>query len=846
MNPSTFRCSAYDIPLALDNNLSSERGLDPRGAPSRNKIHAQESRHWTVAPMPLMEFMNDFLPMSEVPSCESLSTQDALSSVPLRADTPAELYQPLLAALDKKTEGESICPGFVFDAAARRSPHPHQLGYMKPHICLYRSENLETVLKSDPLSRKELAYAELIIEVTGDPTQDFFIDPETAEDATEEEHTSHELTTSSNDPRFREFVDRTLGQHISYIMEILARQCRVCFFSIALFGSRARLFRWDRSGCIVTESFDVRAQPELLCDFLWRFARSSDAGRGHDPTVHMASTKEEELFRQSIREHVRMQLDVDGDELEKAVSEHYEPSHVFVLYVLQQGANVANTKTVRHYLVSRPVVSPLFLAGKGTRGFWAVDTLSQRVVFLKDTWRNYGRSVEGDTLARMNEEGIRNIPSLVWHGNVPDFLSDGEPVQKDNFQMTMNDEYCRDQWRANIHGYKHSLRKHVHYRIVLGVVGYGLEHLKDTEELLHATYNVFQAMVDARQKDSRLHQDISTDNIILVREPGCSGPRKGYLIDWDVSCEADPSGTSYEAGRVGTWQFMSIATLGSSGRTRKHTFLDDMESLIYVVLYCGFLWLPHRLSREKLTTIMQQVFDDRLMDDNDLPYTGGIGKWDIRCYRHYPDAAGFDPAFKEWIDSMTEIYWPLADTSKRGPIDWTILGVPISQSWTAENVESFWTKFLNTHTLPRNDRVIHNNPRSTGDYYAGVAVISCPSYGCGSPRLTIPNPEPQATPASTSPAPAEANTASPLNSMLTVTPLPSEHRQGSPPREKTIPTKRKATSEDNVVSKHPRITSPSPGKRSRTALPNEIGELNSCFALESTRMPLYVAPLLFR
>lgn len=62
MNSSTLRrpAYAYDIHLALDDNLSGERGLDPRAAPSRNMIHAQESRHWTVASMPLREFHERF------------------------------------------------------------------------------------------------------------------------------------------------------------------------------------------------------------------------------------------------------------------------------------------------------------------------------------------------------------------------------------------------------------------------------------------------------------------------------------------------------------------------------------------------------------------------------------------------------------------------------------------------------------------------------------------------------------------------------------------------------------------------------------------------------------------
>ena len=85
-------------------------------------------------------------------------------------------------------------------------------------------------------------------------------------------------------------------------------------------GSRARLFRWDRAGCVATESFDIRTHPELLCDFLWRFSQTSNAGRGHDLTVEVATAAEEVLFHDCIRAHVRSQLALDGDDLAKAVS----------------------------------------------------------------------------------------------------------------------------------------------------------------------------------------------------------------------------------------------------------------------------------------------------------------------------------------------------------------------------------------------------------------------------------------------------------------------------------------------------------------------------------------------
>ena len=53
----------------------------------------------------------------------------------------------------------------------------------------------------------------------------------------------------------------------------------------------------------------------------------------------------------------------------------------------------------------------------------AVDVVTRQVVFLKDTWcDNPVNEVEGETLGRLQDLGVRFTPSLVWHGDVPNRL----------------------------------------------------------------------------------------------------------------------------------------------------------------------------------------------------------------------------------------------------------------------------------------------------------------------------------------------------------------------------------------------------------------------------------------
>ncbi|EIW53530.1 uncharacterized protein TRAVEDRAFT_87285, partial [Trametes versicolor FP-101664 SS1] len=250
----------------------------------------------------------------------------------------------------------------------------------------------------------------------------------------------------------------------------------------------------------------------------------------------------------------------------------------------QISVEASATPTVERYLVSRPVTSPLHLSGSATRGYWAVHVDTERLVFLKDTWRQ-DRELEGTVVAELNAVGVCNVPQFVSQGDVrPGML----PC------LSSTDRYYTQPWVCRIRGRRVSVSTRIHYRLVLGTVGYPLRQFKGTHELLHATYDVFQAMRDVSSKASRLHRDISIGNIILVKEPG-RDTRRGYLIDWETSSKFDSKGHSLDKNRAvsvtGTWKFMSAKVLRKPEQL--HTFGDDMESLLWVVHYCSLLYLPH-------------------------------------------------------------------------------------------------------------------------------------------------------------------------------------------------------------------------------------------------------------
>ena len=60
---------------------------------------------------------------------------------------------------------------------------------------------------------------------------------------------------------------KTRGQLISYAAAVMSRQHRTFLFSILICDHYARFFRWDRSGCIVSELFDLQEHPQYLAWF---------------------------------------------------------------------------------------------------------------------------------------------------------------------------------------------------------------------------------------------------------------------------------------------------------------------------------------------------------------------------------------------------------------------------------------------------------------------------------------------------------------------------------------------------------------------------------------------------
>ncbi|KAH9932692.1 uncharacterized protein BXZ73DRAFT_46678 [Epithele typhae] len=695
MNDTASDC-VYDIPTPL----SYGDYMKPERARLRARQHFKGNKHQVVGPMSPSVFMDKFCPVNELNSPNAfhrLSSRGAFNSIPAHAETSAEIFTPLAVALNKSTKHKSRCPGFTFDIAATRTLRQDRRGYMKPHICCYTPSNSETVRAAEVSSRIDLGYAEFFIHVSPDPSRDFFSDPP----SDLADRSMHEFLSSSSSHRRQRYIEDVFGQHMSYVAEVFTRQPRIFVFSASLHGSRARLFFWDRAGCVVSESFDIRKDPDILCEFLWRFSNRGDIGRGHDVTVQPALPEEEELFRDALRLYAATQIG-EGEDLEEEVNRHYAPGQIYATSILHQGFSSCDDNT-RRYVFSRPVVCSNELSPHGTRGYWAVDVATETIVFLKDTWRELTSKTEGDILRRLYDLGVRNIPSLVWQGDVPWVVRSAD-TRRTLLQTTLTNRHDTSSWRCPVDGTLSDVATRRHYRLILGTAGRPFSTVRGTKELLHASHDVFSAMRDALEKDSRVHRDISTGNIVLVTEEG-TDVRKGILIDWELSCTVDDDGNAEVYGRAGTWRFMSIRILDwAEPDEERHRFQDDMESLLWVVLYGALMWQPHNYSDDTLRDVMRDFFDSRIWLPLMKTYRGGVAK-NLHALNRgaLPDLRFDSGSLQQWFSMMMAYLSPLPTHAKKPKDKWTDHGF----------IHQFWTEFLDTPTLETANRVEHTPTDNT-------------------------------------------------------------------------------------------------------------------------------------
>lgn len=234
------------------------------------------------------------------------------------------------------------------------------------------------------------------------------------------------------EPAIADHRTKNRGQIISYAECLFAVQQRLAAFMLLVIGRRARFIRWDRSGSIVTTIFDYYLNWRFFVDVLWRVAHCSKLLLGFDPTAHRLSPDDPlyALMTELAAPHAG-----DIDHRERFLSPHEVPKQPFVFKYVRDAfrqslvekwprycVEVPHGKERRRFLICKPHFRAKGLAGRGTRGYVAVDCETKRFVWLKDAWRAHYVLVdcEGDILQRLKDAKVPRVPTLVCHGDIDD------------------------------------------------------------------------------------------------------------------------------------------------------------------------------------------------------------------------------------------------------------------------------------------------------------------------------------------------------------------------------------------------------------------------------------------
>lgn len=346
-------------------------------------------------------------------------------------------------------EGSPYCTGFAFRITAYNPDTRHGTkASFKPDICCYSVENLEAVRIKKPSSKTPSRYASqtsmrlaaLFFELKRSAAMDFFRDPGPSQDRSRWQFVLHRDARKVYEGEKMDPAE-AFGQHVGYATEICARQHRQCCYSISLSGTVARLIRWDRAGAIVTTPFDLLRSPSILCEFLWCFGLIGDADRGYDATIKAVTDDEQASFAKAIRGHITHQLAHTTEaEREAAFNAHHEPGAVSAVELPDPARRPLG---ILRLLISRPMCFPKSPAGRGTRGYWAVDTQSHNVYFLKDTWR-YGPQMsgyenEGALIKKLLSQMVPNVPRVVCHADVLDTKTVFEKCEDGTYRLLIHE-----------------------------------------------------------------------------------------------------------------------------------------------------------------------------------------------------------------------------------------------------------------------------------------------------------------------------------------------------------------------------------------------------------------------
>ncbi len=142
------------------------------------------------------------------------------------------------------------------------------------------------------------------------------------------------------------------------------------------------------------------------------------------------------------------------------------------------------------------------------------------------------------------------------------------------------------------------------------------------------------------------------------------------------------------------WQFVCEELATGEGYT--HSIEFDMQSLLYVVLYCAYLWVPHnQVERpDVIEKTMTTFFDLHHVHKPGVSASGGYGKvQELRSRRYTAEYRWDNQVFHHWLDAMLTCL----GKSRGSKLPGGLLSAPLvtpPAAWSPSEVAGYWARFL--------------------------------------------------------------------------------------------------------------------------------------------------------
>ncbi|KAF8072154.1 hypothetical protein FPV67DRAFT_1779222 [Lyophyllum atratum] len=284
--------------------------------------------------------------------------------------------------------------------------------------------------------------------------------------------------------------------------------------------------------------------------------------------------------------------------------------------------------TKREFIAWGAMAYPESLTGRCTRAYPVFEEKTGLLGFLKDSWRAEDLEKESAILRTLQEARVEHIPGFVCGDDLPDQTTvtdiyvprraSGTAPSEASSTSSDGSSSGSDVSEEDVPLTERRITRRYHHRMITNVIGHHLKKFTSSKQMMQVVSHAFTAHQQAYERCEVIHRDISAYNI-LIKNNG-----EGILNDWDLAKYKKDivANRPRRHERTGTWQFMSCLLL--MNRHKPHTIQDDIESFVHLILYHSIRYLRHTKSRE-VGTILSRIFDD-VYHKPDGSQVGGMNK----------------------------------------------------------------------------------------------------------------------------------------------------------------------------------------------------------------------------